>query len=173
MIPLNKYKVTFSRLEKWVRDQYPNTLITLDNCDELFEHAKEEFSRAIKSLTTASSRKNVRYILTSQKRVTDIDNFRLHAIYNLSSEAAIQLLGTLAPSLMEDQKRQIADLTGNVPLALKVVGAIFNFQDAPTVEEVIDDLRENLVATLSPDELHTKVDGSIGIAYQSVGRRSM
>ena len=160
-----EYKVTFSRLKKWVRDQYSKTLIILDNCDELFEHAKEEFSRAIKSLTTASSRKNVRYILTSQNRVTDIDNFRLHAIYNLSSEAAIQLLGTLAPSLMEDQKRQIADLTGNVPLALKVVGAIFNFPDAPTAEEVIDDLRENLVATLSPDELHTKVDACIGIAY--------
>ena len=79
----------------------------------------------------------------------------------MSSEAAIQLLGTLAPSLTEDQKRQIADLTGNVPLALEVVGAIFNFPDAPTAEEVIDDLRENLVATLSPDELHTKVDASI------------
>ena len=92
-----KYKVTFNYLEKWVRDQYSKTLIILDNCDELFEHAKEEFSRAIKSLTTASSRKNVRYILTSQKRVIDIDNFRLHAIYNLSSEAAIQLVGILSP----------------------------------------------------------------------------
>ena len=160
-----KYKVTFNHLEKWVRDQYSKTLIILDNCDELFEHAKEEFSRAIKSLTTASSRKYVRFILTSQKRVTDIDNFRLHAIYNLSSEAAIQLLGILSPSLTDDQKMEITDLTGNVPLALEVVGAIFRFPDAPTAEEVIDDLRKNLIATLSPDELHSKVDASIGIAY--------
>ena len=85
--------------------------------------------------------------------------------YTLSPEAATQLLGTLAPSLTDDQKRQIADLTGNVPLALQVVGAIFNFPDAPTAEEVIQGLQENLIDTLSPDELHTKVDVSITIAY--------
>ncbi|CAI8024932.1 hypothetical protein GBAR_LOCUS14444, partial [Geodia barretti] len=105
------------------------------------------------------------YLLTSQKWVADIGNFRLHAIYNLSSEAATQLLGAVAPSLTDDQKRQIADLTGNVPLAIEVVGAIFKFPGAPTAEEVIQGLRENLVSTLSPDELHSKVDVSMGVAY--------
>ena len=60
---------------------------------------------------------------------------------------------------------QIADLTGNVPLALAVVGAIFKFPDAPTPEEVIEGLKENLVGTLSPAELHSKVDVSISVAY--------
>ena len=96
----------------------------------------------------ASSSRNVRFILTNQKREADIGNFQLHAIYNLSSEAAIQLVGILAPSLTDNQKRQIADLTGNVPLALEVIGAIFKFPDAPTAEEVIDGLRGNLIATL-------------------------
>ena len=50
---------------------------------------------------------------------------------------------------------QIADLTGNVPLA--VVGAIFKFPDAPTPEEVIEGLKKNLVGTLSPAELHLKL----------------
>ena len=124
-----KSRLTLNDLEEGMRS---NTLIILDNCDELLEHSKEEFLTALKS----SKPNNVKYILISQKWVADIGNFRLHAIYKLSSEAAIQLLGTLAPSLMEDQKRQIADLTGNVPLALEVVGAIFNFPDAPTAEEV-------------------------------------
>ena len=160
-----KYKVSLNRVVKWVRDQYSNTLIILDNCDKLFEYSKEEFLEAIKSLKEASSRKNVRYILTSQKREADIVNFRLHAIYNLSSAAAIELLDRLAPSLTDNQKMQIADLTGNVPLALDVVGAIFKFPDAPTPEEVIEGLKENLVGTLSPAELHSKVDGSISLAY--------
>ena len=160
-----KYKVSLNRAVKWVRDQYPNTLIILDNCDKLFEYSEEEFLEAIKSLKEASSRKNVRYILTSQKREADIVNFRLHAIYNLSSAAAIELLDRLAPSLTDNQKMQIADLTGNVPLALAVVGAIFKFPDAPTPEEVIEGLKENLVSTLSPAELHSKVDGSISLAY--------
>ena len=160
-----KYKVSLNRVVKWVRDQYSNTLIILDNCDKLFEHAKPEFLQAIKSLKEASSRKNVRYILTSQKWEADIGNFRLHAIYNLSSAAAIELLDRLAPSLTDNQKMQIADLTGNVPLALAVVGAIFKFPDAPTPEEVIEGLKENLVGTLSPAELHSKVDVSISLAY--------
>ena len=160
-----KYKVSLNRVVKWVRDQYSNTLIILDNCDKLFEYSKEEFLQAIKSLKEASSRKNVRYILTSQKREADIDNFRLHAIYNLSSSAAIELLDRLAPSPTDDQKMQIADLTGNVPLALAVVGAIFKIPDAPTPEEVIEGLKENLVGTLSPAELHSKVDVSISLAY--------
>ena len=160
-----KCKVSLNRVVKWVRDQYSNTLIILDNCDKLFEHAKPEFLQAIKSLKEASSRKNVRYILTSQKWEADIGNFRLHAIYNLSSAAAIKLLDRLAPSLTDNQKMQIADLTGNVPLALDVVGAIFKFPDAPTPKEVIEGLKENLVGTLSPAELYSKVDVSISLAY--------
>ena len=159
------YGVSLNRVVKWVRDQYSNTLIILDNCDKLFEYSKEDFLQAIKSLKEASSRKNVRYILTSQKWEADIGNFRLHAIYNLSSAAAIELLDRLAPSLTDNQKMQIADLTGNVPLALAVVGAIFKFPDAPTPEEVIEGLKENLVGTLSPAELHSKVDESISLAY--------
>ena len=157
-------KVTFSRLEKWVRNQYSSTLIILDNCNELFEHTKEEFLRAIKSLTAVPT-KSVRYLLTSQHQITDIGNFRLHPIYNLSTEASIQLLGKVAPGLTHDQIIQIANLTGNVPLALDIVGAIFNYPDPPTVEEVIQGLRDNLVATLSPLEVHSKVDASIGLAY--------
>ena len=160
-----KHKATYIRLEKWVRNRYSNTLIILDNCDELFEHQKDKFLDGIRKLTQASSSTNVRYILTSQKRFADIGNFQLHAIYTLSPEAAIQLLGAVAPSLTDDQKRQIADLTGNVPLALQVVGAIFKFPGAPTAEEVIQGLQENLIDTLSPDELHTKVDVSMGVAY--------
>ena len=154
-----KYKVSLNRVVKWVRDQYSNTLIILDNCDKLFEYSKEEFLQAIKSLKEASSRKNVRYILTSQKWEADI------AIYNLSSVAAIELLDRLAPSLTDNQKMQIADLTGNVPLALAVVGAIFKFPDAPTPEEVIEGLKKNVVGTLSPAELYSKVDVSISLAY--------
>ena len=63
-----KNKVSLNRVVKWVRDQYSNTLIILDNCDKLFEYSKEDFLQAIKSLKEASSKKNVRFILTSQKR---------------------------------------------------------------------------------------------------------
>ena len=61
---------------------------------------------------------------------------------------------------------EIAHLTGNVPLALDVVGAIFKFPDAPSAENVIQGLRDNPLQTLTPTEIHTNfVDISIGLAY--------
>ena len=151
---------TFIDLKDKVHNQYSNSLIILDNCDELFEDTKEEFWNALESLMLASPLKHVRYILTSTRhQAAKIGNFRLHAISNLSSEAAIQLLGAVAPSLTDDQKRQIADLTGNVPLALQVIGPIFKFQNAPFSEKVILKLRDNLPR---PAQLPTS---SIDLAY--------
>ena len=161
-----KHMVTFDRLERWVRTQHSNTILILDNCDEMIENHEKEFLGAIRTLALSSHKKSVRYILTSQKWEADVGNYyQLHAIYNLSSEAASQLLGEIAYSLTDVQKMQIAELTGNVPLALDVVGAIFKFPNAPTAEEVIHGLRKNPVTTLSPPELHSHLDTSIGLAY--------
>ena len=52
-----KNKVTFDRLEKWVWKQFSNTLIILDNCDELLEYTQDKFLEAIRLLTVASSHK--------------------------------------------------------------------------------------------------------------------
>ena len=165
IVDSTKHKLTFDHLERWVHKQYSNTLLILDNCDEVFETHKENLLDGIRALALSSYKKRVRYILTSQKWEADVGNFQLHAIYNLSSEAASQLLSKLAPSLTDVQKMQIAELTGNVPLALDVVGAIFNFPNAPTAEEVIQSLRENPVTTLSSSKIHSKLDVSIGLAY--------
>ena len=168
MVESRRNKVTLSDLEAKMHKIFSNTLIILDNCDELFEFAKEEYFTALKLLTQASRKKCVRFLITSQKREIDIGNFQLHSIYNLSSETALELLGRVAPSLTHDQKIQIACLTGNVPLALDVVGAIFKFPDAPSAEDVIQDLKEQLIPTLSPKgsvEVNTKVDTCIGLAY--------
>ena len=160
-----KKKVTFDRLEKWVWNQFSNTLIILDNCDELLEYTQDKFLEAIRLLTVASSRKRVRFILTSQRKITDIGNFIVHSIYNLSTEASIELLGRVALGLTMEQMTQIADLTGNVPLALDVIGAIFNYPGAPTAEEVIEGLKKDAVTTLSPKVVNSKVNAPFHLAY--------
>ena len=166
IVDSTKHKVTFDHLERWVHKQYSNTLLILDNCDEVFETHKENFLDRIRALARSSYKKRVRYILTGQKWEADVGNYyQIHAIYNLSSEAANQLLGELAPTLTNVQKMQIAELTGNVPLALEVVGAIFKFPNAPTVDEVMQGLRENPVTTLSPSKIHSRLDVPIGLAY--------
>ena len=112
-----------------------------------------------------STKRNVKYLLTSQYQITDVGHFRLHTIYNLSSEASIELLSRVAPQLTNEQMIEIANLAGNVPLALDIIGAIFNFPEAPTVRKVIQSLKENVVAALSRPELVSRVDVSIGLAY--------
>ena len=164
VIESSNKKITLERLKRWVNKQYSKTLLIIDNCDEILETHRRDFIESINEMI-ASPRKSIKYILTSQKWVADVGTYQIHSIYNLSFEAAGQLLSKVAPGLTEDQKRQIAELTGNVPLALDVVGAIFKFPNAPTVEDVIKRLKENPVATLSPSELHSKVDASIGLAY--------
>ena len=64
-----------------------------------------------------------------------------------------------------EQMTQIADLTGNVPLALDVIGAIFNYPGAPTAEEVIEGLKKDAVTTLSPKVVHSKVNVPFRLAY--------
>ena len=164
MVESRRNRVKLSDLEDKLRKTHSETLIILDNCDELFEYANKEFFEALKLLT---HQKNIRFLLTSQRHKTDIYiNIQLHAIYNLSSEAALQFLGKVAPILTYDQKMEIAHLTGNVPLALDVVGAIFKFPDAPSAESVIQGLGDNPLQTLTPTEIHTNfVDISIGLAY--------
>ena len=44
------------------------------------------------SFLRASHNKRVRFLITSQNQESDIGNFQLHAIYNLSSEEALELL---------------------------------------------------------------------------------
>ena len=164
MVESRRNRVKLSDLEDKLRKTHSETLIILDNCDELFEYANKEFFEALKLLT---HQKNIRFLLTSQRHKTDIYvNIQLHAIYNLSSEAALQFLGKVAPILTYDQKMEIAHLTGNVPLALDVVGAIFKFPDAPSAESVIQGLGDNPLQTLTPTEINTNfVDISIGLAY--------
>ena len=132
----------------------------------MFETHEKEFLGAIRKLALTSYKRRVRYILTSQKQEADVGNYsQIHTIHNLSFEAASQLLSKLAPSLTDVQKMQIAELTGNVPLALYVVGALFKLPQAPTAEEIIQGLKKNPVETLSPPELLSNVDVCISLAY--------
>ena len=54
MVESRRNKVTLSDLEENMYKIYSKTLIILDNCDKLFEFAKEEFFLALKLLTLST-----------------------------------------------------------------------------------------------------------------------
>ena len=74
MVESRQTKVTLSDLRDKLDETFSKTLIILDNCDELIEQSRDDFSHALKFIT-ASPRKNIKYIITSQKWVSAIKNF--------------------------------------------------------------------------------------------------
>ena len=157
---------SLSSLQVWLHEQSTPTLVIIDNCDNLIENLQREFFDFLRKIQLSSDPKIVKYLLTSQKRVVDIDKARLLEIYNLTTKAACQLLGKIVTNLTEQDKTDIAELTGNVPLALEIVGTILNYPNAPTVHSIIHDLKENPIPTLSQREIHSSVNISIGLAYK-------
>ena len=138
-------------LKKWVRNRISLTVLVLVKCDEWLEANNSNLTE-LKNLQNQSQ--VVKYILTSRYRVFDIKKFKLHKLGYLSDHAAHELLGKLTThstvNLTQEDKVEIANLTGNHPLALEIVSAIFNLPEPPQPEDLIEDLKTE---TLQDHEL--------------------
>ena len=161
--------VTFERLLRWARDRYLSTLVILDNCDDLLHMKKEEFHQAVEMVVEESL--NIKIILTSRKVAAFLMYFEYYKIMELSPAASCQLLERKVPSRIKltlEEKEQIAFLTGNVPLALQIIGSILNLPASPTPRVLIDELKRELIETLSPVDLpvHKQVFTVINLSYK-------
>ena len=170
-------KVSFQRLLKWGRGLYYDTLLILDNCYNISHHSKEEFQNRVEELVMSSHR--IKVLMTSREVVIHLEQFRLYRVHELTTTAACELMGQVTDDLTFIQKEAIANLTGNVPLALRIVASLLNLPDPPSPATVISELRDELIPTLSPQELHKskQINSSITLSYrylslkmQKVGR---
>ena len=136
-------------LRKWVSSRTSLTILVLVKCDKWLEANNGNLTE-LKNLQNQSQ--VVKYILTSRYRVFDIKKFKQHELGNLSDHAAHELLGKLTThstvNLTQEDKVEIANLTGNHPLALKIVSGIFNLPKPPQPEVLIEDLRTELIETM-------------------------
>ncbi len=89
-------------------------------------------------------------------------------IPELSTAQACALLQDVASSIDDSNCKQITSLTGSVPLALHVVGAIVNSPDLPNLNDILEQLNTSLIETLSPEDLRSedRVNASIYLSYQ-------
>ena len=144
-------------LIKWVSSRTSQTVLAFIKCDKWLE-ANNGNLEEIKNLQNQSP--FVKYILTSRYRVIDINKFKLYEIGNLSDHSAHELLGKLTAnstiSLTQEHMVEIANLTGNHPLALEIVGALFNMPEPPLPKVLIEDLKTKLIETLQDHELSTE-----------------
>ena len=159
-------KVSFERLLKWGRGLYHDTLLILDNCDNIFHHSKELFQNQVEELVTSS--RHIKVLMTSREVVIHLEQFRLYRVHELTTTAACELMGQVTKDLTFLQKETIANLTGNVPLALHIVASLLNLPDPPSPATIISELRDELIPTLSPQELprSKQVNSSITLSYR-------
>ena len=171
--------VTFENLVKWGRKRWwSNCLIILDNCDDSIEEQKEDFYYAIDTLLLHSG-SNLKLLTTSREAIYHPDSHFVHRVHPIDVESACQMLELRNPSLLNDsEKTVIANLTGEVPLALKIVGALLSNR-IHSVTEIIENLKEQPISALSPHELWSsmQLNVSISLSYnyldqnvQRVGR---
>ena len=166
-LPLStEQNISMQELYQWSENLKDSTLLVLDNCDEQIHTSKDDLQYIISRLVKQS--KHLKILTTSRRQVAYVDTHKLFPITELSVSHACELLRGIVQSLDDDQCADIARLTGSVPLALHVVGALLDMPDPPSPQRIINQLNESLIRTLNPEDLQTAdvVNASIFLSYQ-------
>lgn len=172
--------LAFEHLLRWARRCSLNTLVILDNCDHALHKQKEEFHQMVERVVEESL--NIKILLTSREVAKCFRYFRHYKVEQLSTAASYNFLEHKAPSLTTEEKEQITNLTGNVPLALEIIGSLLSlFLPVPLSPTVlIGELKNELIETLSPKILvaHSQMFTTIDVSYkylpeelQQIGRQ--
>ncbi len=114
-------EITMDRLYRWAKELSKQVLLILDNCDERLETNKDEFQTVIAKLASSL---NLKVLTTSRRKVIYTVKHESLDIPELSTTQACALLQDVTSSIDDSHCEQITSLTGSVPLALHVVGAI-------------------------------------------------
>ena len=169
------------RLLAWVRDRYWYHLLIFDNCDDAVHYQNDDFQAVLRKIIQTS--KSVNILITSRKEVLINQVSIVYPISELSTEAACEMLKSReqhGAKLTTDQRRSVANLTGNVPLALDIFKLMLNRTGAPSPDELIRELEKEIIETLSPSDLCSslRIKAVIDLSYrhldpnlQKVGRQ--
>ena len=157
--------VTVDRLYRWARELHHKTLLILDNCDDILHAQKETLQKTVKKVRDSSPQ--LKILMTSRQRTMQL-RLQMYPLHELHTDAACSLLQSFSKNLNSTLCESIANLTGNIPLALQVIGALLNQPDPPDPMTIIHNLDKQLISTLSPAELPTeeRVNASISLSYQ-------
>lgn len=159
--------ITLRHLYNWGRGLQQKTLLILDNCDEQFHINKNKLQSCITELVQQSKYQKLKVLTTSRQQVMYLPTYKSYILNELPASYACLLLKNIA-NFTVSSCEAITNLTGNVPLALHVIGALRNTPNPPSPEKMLAELKQNLIGTLSPVDLQTKdgVNASIYLSYQ-------
>ena len=161
-----KFKRNLKLLGRWAAAQTRKTVLILDNCDDLIDQSRDSFLELISDTVHLSS--ILKVLVTSQLKLLSLEkevrNFHLNP---LKKEFSFLLLTQMFCGLSSEHAETLVHLSGNVPLALKLVGALL--QDGVDPQTLADELRRHPIRTLSPHDYSPKshhLSACIGSAYK-------
>ncbi len=159
----------FEQLQQWAYNRWFNTILLLDNCENCIQTQKDSLYEIIQEILKYSANK-IKILTTSRSSLMYVGHsYKTYRVEPLHEEAAYLLLENKVPNLLNiTEKKVIADLTGEIPLALQIIGALLNFGvNPPTPSEIIAGLKKNPILTLSPDNLERNMtlNASITLSY--------
>ena len=159
------------RLLKWAREvRYP-VLLILDNCDVIYHEKPETLQNLLKRVRESASTVMIKFLLTAQYQYKFVEVFKEWSLKEISKETSCKLLHHMTTfEINETTCTKITNLIGNIPLALKVVGAILR-EHKRYIDQVIKDLKDELLTTLSPSDLDLKVNASLSLSYNYLSAR--
>ena len=168
----NLTRISFDRLRHWANSLWFNTVIILDNCDDCIQNQLEGFDEAEKNLLEFSHGK-IKIVTTSREILMHLENYATFKVQPLDEDSACLLLESKVPHLLNfTEKKVIADLTGEVPLALQIIGALLNIGIHPphTPSEIITNLKNQPISALSATGLHKnmQLNASISLSYNDL-----
>ena len=162
---------------KWANALRYESVLILDNCDDVLDGYQEKFQDIVQKLLASSQK--LKMVTTSRIKKLYLEHSHHIKLPPLPTDDACHLLESFVSTLNQSEKEKLVHLAGSVPLALKVVASILTGPDSPGPQVIIKRLSDELIKTLSPEELSTKnrVNASIYLSYkhltsmtQKVGR---
>ena len=146
-----KYVLTSpQRLIKWAKALSNDTLLVLDNCDDLLQEKKYEknFKEFLTKLLQASKH-HLRIIVTSRMQVLSVDAHP-YPLKELDPGAAVKLLQLESKNINDEEGKEIAMLVANNPLALVIFAKLVTAKAGQkTTKALIGELNNRTIKTLS------------------------
>lgn len=170
-VPITK-STDFDQLKNWVASWSELTVIILDNCDDVLNKQRKEFQEVIEKIANMSSQFK---ILTTSREINipSLVYFKQHRVSELSLDAAVSLLKESDAIMTEEESIVMANLTGRIPLALKLVGALLHFTPP---QEIISKLQDHPIKILNSSDLPERnrihVSFSLSLRYLDEGLKN-
>ncbi|WP_285637949.1 AfsR/SARP family transcriptional regulator [Lentzea sp. NBRC 102530] len=130
--------------------------------------------RALVVLDNAGSASQVRPLLpgtglvlvTSRRRLVDLDAAHTISLDVLSEEDSLELLASIAGRREGDTAREIVRLCGHLPLAVRIVGARWRTRPAWSAQDLVRRLSAHRLTELAAGE--RSVAGAFSLSYQQL-----